>query len=558
MPAPFVLNQSPLDSPFYVLDGDGSLAIPGRDILVELDAWDIAGAALTTFYFGSKGYNHPTAPDYYVPRLEQPLNFRRDIYSAATTGGASRASFGELRLINNDGALDFLRLGYALSGQRVRMLIGDVSQAYETFEALIVGRVQQAFFNTSDLTIQLRDRLQDLTQPIQVNKYAGTNVLPDGLEGAPTEDIKDKPKPLLFGSVYNATPPCVNTARLIYQVNDGPLPFLFVFDNGAALTLGALYTDQADMEANAPAAGNFRVWLAGGYFRLGTTPAGTITCNAVDTLADAELTAAQVAVRIVTLTPPTGEGGVDSADVDFDDVDELDAANSSGVGIWLVNNETYAQALDAVLPSVGAWYGFDRFGRFRLQRLDLPVLPYVLTLRLASRDAKMALGEYPIVAYRFMPSNDPERGTPTWRVTLEYARNYTVQPPSVTAGVVSQERRNFLGLATRTEVSESEAVRDVYPLAVEKTVPTLLAEGFDLGQSAAADEATRLLTMFGTRRDFLEIDTILRSDLIALVDIGDVVNIVLPRFDYAAGRIMRIIGMQYNAAAGILTLALWG
>lgn len=554
MAQPFVLDQTPLDDPNFALDGDGSLAIPGRDILVELDVYDITNATETTFYFGSRGYNHPTAPDYYAPRLSQPLNFRRDIYDKQTTGGAGRVSYGEMRIINNDGALDFLDSGsFALAGRLVRMLIGDIDEAYDTFEPLIVGRVQQMLFTNTEVVIQLRDRLQDLAGPLQEFKYAGTNVLPDGLEGADSEDIKDRPKPLGFGYFNNITPPCVNTSRLIYQANDGPVTGIFVFDNGALLTQEAFYADQADMEANAPTAGCYRVWVEGGYFRLGATPTGTITCTAADMALDVDNTAAQIAVRIATRTQTSGEGGFDSADINFDDVDALDLANPATVGIWLAGGETYAQALDAVLTSIGAWYTPDRTGMLRMQRLEEPALPYVTTCRAASLSSPLALGEFNIVDYRLVPSNDPEKGLPTWRVSLNYDHNYTVQPPSVTAGVVLQSRKSFLALADRTEVSESQPVKDASPLAVEKTVSTLLKL-----QTAASDEASRLLSMFDSQHDFLELDLILTSDLIALVDLGAVINVVLPRGLYAAGKLMRVTGMAYNAAQGIVTLACWG
>jgi hypothetical protein len=55
--------------------------------------------------------------------------------------------------------------------------------------------------------------------PLQTTKYAGSNVLPAGREGV--EDLKGKPKPVCLGSVFNIAPPCVNTSKLIYQVNDG-------------------------------------------------------------------------------------------------------------------------------------------------------------------------------------------------------------------------------------------------------------------------------------------------------------------------------------------------
>jgi hypothetical protein len=48
---------------------------------------------------------------------------------------------------------------------------------------------------------------------------------------------------------------------------------------GVALTRGADYPDQATMESTAPSAGQYRVWSAGGCFRLGSAPAGKITVD---------------------------------------------------------------------------------------------------------------------------------------------------------------------------------------------------------------------------------------------------------------------------------------
>src|SRR5574340_223539 len=131
-----------------------------------------------------------------------------------------------------------------------------------------------ASFSWKEIAIRIKNRQLELNTPIQTTKYAGTNSLPDGLEGV--SDIQGKSKPLLFGQCKNITPVLVNTSRLIYQVNDGAIitTNAAVYDNGVALTKGADYASQADMETNAPAAGAFRLWLAGGYFRLGSTPAG--------------------------------------------------------------------------------------------------------------------------------------------------------------------------------------------------------------------------------------------------------------------------------------------
>jgi len=564
----FVLDQSPLDSFAFVLTGDttsepdSSFAIAGRDILVELDAWDIENGVPTTFYFGSRAYNHPSAPDYYWPRLSQPLSFRRDIYAAATTGGASRVSYGEMRLVNLDGGLDYLR-DYGLDGQPVRMLIGragdalsDPGEAYDTFEPLIVGRVQRVLFEIGFVTVILRDRLQDFAQAIQANTYLGDNVLPDGVEGG--TEIKGKPKPLVFGRVSNVTPVCVNPSKLIWQVNDGPdgsVESLSVYDGGVALGAEANYADMATMLSTAPTAGYYRLLSlpTGSYFRLGASPAATVTATVFDRVADADNTAARVALRIASRTPETGEGGITDDDLNWDDVDALDTATTAVVGIWVNGGETYAAALDAVLGSVGAWYGFDRFGTFRMQRLELPALPYVTTFRIASLANPLAVGEYDIIDYRFVPSNDPEKGQATWQIKLDYARNWTVQPESSVLGAVTQEQKNYLALANRTITAEDTDVQTIYPFAVKKQVSTLqVLEDF------AAAEAARLLEIFSEQRDFVELDVILTSDLIELIDMGRVINVVLPRLGYEDGKIVRVTGMQYNAANGIVTLACWG
>ncbi len=561
----FILDETPLDSEFFILAQTGDpFVISAGEILVELQAYDLTIGGIVTLYFGSDGYSDASGPGYYEPRMTQPLNFRRDMYAVATTGGATRVAFGEMRLANNDGWLDSLR-SYGLAGQEVRLLIGDIRQSYTTFEPLILGRVQQALFTTTEVVIQLRDRLQDFAQPAQANKYLGNNVLPDGLEGV--DDLKDKPKPLVFGRVQNISPPLVNTAKLIYQINDGPIEDAAVYDNGAALTRDTDYPDVATMMASAPAPGFFRVvsTTSGSYFRLGETPAGTVTCDAADKIAAVDNTAAQVARRIAARPPEEftldetpldtqpGQAGIGDIDIVWTDVIALDIANSATVGIWIPDETQFGAALDAVLTSVGAWYGFDRFGMFRMQRLELPVAPYLATFRQFDDINDAGFGEYDIVAIRFIPTNDPDKGLPTWQVSLSYSLNYTVQSGSNVAGVVTQDRKNFLSLATRSAVTTDASVKNPYPLAVQKKYNVLL-----LDQAAAAAESARVLEMFKVQRDFIEIDTPLVSDLVSLIDIGSVVNVVIPRFNYDGGRLMRVLGMQYNALSRILTVALWG
>jgi hypothetical protein len=103
------------------------------------------------------------------------------------------------------------------------------------------------------------------------------------LEGG--TDLAGKYKPRAWGNVQNVPPVLVDSASLIYQVNDGAISDVpAAYDRQIALVKGADYVSQSDMQTNAPAAGNYRVWKAGGFFRLGSTPAGTCTA---DVLGDA-------------------------------------------------------------------------------------------------------------------------------------------------------------------------------------------------------------------------------------------------------------------------------
>lgn len=558
-PGAFALDTTPLDSPLYVLDGVGDpLVISGSGIFIELQAYNTSTLVVETLRFATDGYSDPTAPGYFSPRMIQSLNFRRDMFGGNTTGGPNRVSFGELRLANDDGGLDTLRATYAFAGWPASLKIGDPSQLYTTFETLITGKPQQVFFNSYDLSITMRDRLQDFSQPVQTHKYLGDNIMPNGLEGG--DDLKDKPKPLLFGRVQNIPPILVNSSKLIFQVSDLAVADVSaVYDQGVALTRAADYVSSADMIATQPSPGQYRCYLAGGYFRLGASPVGTITCDAADTgiygsvEQDLGNTAAQVAIRIAVRPIDSGEGGILSSDIESSDVAELDRRNSATVGIWLADQTSFSSALDAVLGSVGAWYGWDRLGKFRMQRLEVPAGFGVCTFRMFGPDVDAGITDYDIIDVRFLPTNDPDRGIPTYEVSLDYSLNYTVQKKDNLGGAVSDVRIEFLETAKRTVKATNSTLKTAYPLAAAKTVTTLL-----LSQSAAQTEADRLLAMYQTQRDFIEIDTPMVSELVATVDIGREVFLALPRFNYAAGKAMTIIGMQYNPGTRGLTLALWG
>jgi hypothetical protein len=504
--------------------------------LAELTAYNLTSLAVETLRFCTgTGYIDNATGNYYEPRIEQPALMRREIFADGQIGGAASASYGELTLVNLDGGLDYLT-GYAVDGRTLTIKAGEPGEAYASFTTILKALMQQAAMEWERVSIRLRDRQAEFNKPIQTLAYAGDNALPAGLEGS--ADLKDAPKPLFYGRVNNITPTLVNSSRLIYQCTTGTLAEVVnVFDNGAYLGRGDDYTDQTDMETNAPSAGYFRVWKSGGLFRLGSSPAGliTATCWEYNTIEDS--TGAQVAYRLAT-----GPGGVDPGDTVADDYTTLDGQNAGSVGVWITDGMTIAEALDRVSASLGAWWGFDQLGRFRIARLDAPSGDPVATL--TSVEIESIYGESATI------NGEP---VPVWKVTLEHDINYTVQTGGNVAGVISADRRAWLEKPARQAIAEDATVKTAHPLAQEIVYPTLLA-----GVGYAGPEATRRLNLLKVPRKIYNAVVNVDATMLAAIDLGLVVEVQLARFGLDAGELFRVIGIETDYQKNQLNLRLWG
>lgn len=517
----------------------------GQVYLAEITAYDPALPGVVTLRYASGlGYNHPSAPGYYAPRLREPGQIARSMFANRTTLGAVETGIGEMSLVNHDGELDAID-GYSLDGRALRLLIGDDAAAYSSFTVVFSGTMLAARSIEAEVQILVRDRLLELDKPLLTATYAGTNVLPGGVEGV--DDIKGRVKPRTYGVVKEIAPPCVNTARLIYQVSDGAIASLdAVYDNAIALTAGATYADQADMEANAPAAGQFRAWLGGGMFRLGATPVGQITADVTQGATAADRTAAQITKAIALAA------GISSGDILAADVTALDTANAAPVGLWVSDAKTARQAAEEIAASVGAWFGFDRLGRFRMARLDAPSGSPVVTFKRLTPTVIAEADTVDLLSFALVTGNDSDRGVPTYRVTLEYGRCYTPQPGALD-GAITPERRAFLSLEYRSAKAEDTSILTTYLLAVEITIRTQLAVAAD-----ADTEAARQLSMRKVKRKRITISARVDATLAALIDLGVVVRVILPRWGLSGGKLFRVIGMTNRLGAGVVDLELWG
>lgn len=506
-------------------------ALPGERVLRYS-----TGAGFVTGTDAARRPAGVAAHVHYAPRIKQPAAMRRDCFSRGATGGASQVGYGELVLVNTDGALDGY-LDYGLDGRPVEIIVGHMSpwQA-PTFSTVLKGTMEQPRIGWDSVAIRLRDRQAELAGPLQATRYAGNNALPNGLEGV-AGDLAGKPKPLAYGRVYNAPAPCVNTSKLTYQVNDGAVADIpAVYDKGATLTKGSNYATSALLQAATVTAGTYATCFAEGYFRLGSSPAGLVTADIIQGATAATRTAAQIAKAIATRT-----GGIPAGDIDAGDVAALDAANSAELGLWIDTETSFAAAIDQSAGAVGAWWGFDRLGQFRIQRLEAPSGTPVATLT-----------EAELLKIDRVETTDDGRGVPAWRVQLSYRRMAAVQNTDL-AGSVTDARRAEIGQAWRTAAAEDVSVKTAHLLATALEFESALVDA-----APASTEADRRLALYKQRRDRFEVRAAVAAPLLDSIDLGAVVALDHPRFQLAGGRLFRVLGIRADLDAGILDLTLWG
>ena len=395
-----------------------------------------------TLRYATQGYmTHPTdtpAKTYYDGRLLQPGLLRQEL--PPDFSGAAAVSYGELVLLNADGALGELAY-YGLDGQQVVIKRGEAGAAYSTFATVMTATMEQPLVDRQRCRIRLRGPDARLERPLLTGRYAGNNALPNGLEGG--AELAGQPKPRVYGVVENISPPCINTSRLIYQVSDSALGCSTnnVYVAGVALTAGALYTSQSDMETNAPAAGTYRAWPAGGMFRLGTTPTGRVTCNAAadpsghgnpwelwnvlyQVAYDAGVQASEFYKTQSTTWPQP------------DNWQGTWATDQPHVGLWVTDLRTAADAMAELARSLGVWFGFTRDSvtslgavpKLKAEPFPPPFVSY--SSGYAAYLQRMRFDRSHILAVSAVAAPGAGRGLPTWKVDLSFRKNYSVLQPA--------------------------------------------------------------------------------------------------------------------------------
>lgn len=445
-------------------------------VLVEITGFlpEIQDRQVYRFCTGTGYRTGPTddpADVEYLPYVIDPGSVTVNMFEPGATGGGSSIGYGFVSLNNQDGRLDFLRR-VIFAGESMVVMIGGEADPRNTFETVMTVTVDQPTFGDGVVDFHQRDKTVILDVPVQKNLYGGTNALPNGVDGVPG-DIKNQPKPIARGYVPNGTPKFVNTSLLIYQYNDGAATSLTnVKDKGVALTKGADYTSLSDMTTNAPAAGEFRCWPGGGLFRLGSSPAGAVTFD----LLDSRQTAAPIIQEMVVLA--VGDYGYSYADFS-----RLATDLTAVTGIYITDPDvTVRQVIDSLCATFGLGWWFDAAGKFRIRRFVGP------------RYSNAVFGNE--ISCERVSSGDSDKGVPIWKYTLRYDKVYTVQSATDLAPAVPQSQVGYLGQEYRTAVYSRQSIQNMLPLS-----PAMEGIALFRDQGEAANEAYRRFELYSVPRE---------------------------------------------------------
>jgi hypothetical protein len=492
--------------------------------LAEIQARDVTTNLLVTFRYSSGLGFTDDSGNFYEPRIEQPGLMRREMSDKGFAGGINE-TYGELTLVNADGGLDFLYNRYIFAGQSLVIKVGEPSDSYAQFTTILKVTLSHPSFEKDIISFRIRDYASTFDKPFLSNAYAGSNVGPSGLEG--DASLKDTKKPRCLGRPLNIAPILVNSSLSIYQVSDGGVDAIVrVRDKGVDLRREADYASLAAMTSTSPSPGCYRVYAQGGYFRVGTPPFGTVTACVIQHNSLQLNTVANLIKSIVLQ-----EGGLTVSQINSQDFIDLDALNASNIGYYVTGEESIRDVLDNIAISIGAWWGFDNLGIFRIGRFDDGAIVYTD----GSNAVPLSVNNYNIVDYSTTALTFDGKSCPLYKLSLNHSKNWTVQTPDDLAGAVSLEQSNWLELEYRKSSIEIAGYVDLYPMASEASIDTLLC-----GKEAADFEVARVFRYFRSystdatllRNKLFTISVMIDSDAFFSIELGSKIEVNLDRFEF--------------------------
>lgn len=452
--------------------------------------------------------------------LSQPIKFRRSLLGGSTIGVFSTGD-GTMSLDNRDGRYDFLIGTYSIDGRRITLKIGRIEDNYATDFPIFVGTAADWLVDEDALTITIRDFGYGLDVPLQRNLYGGAG----GADGG--DDLAGKRKPLAFGRVFNVSPPLVVPNLLIYQVHDGAIESIdHIYDRGIELTFSADVATYADLVAAAVPAGQYATCLSEGLFKLGSSPAGTVTADLHGDAAGGYVeTSADIVRRIINRSTDV----LDPTEIYLPAFAAVNTAQPAPIGYWSGTDDGQGvdDAIANIMAGVGGWGGFRRNGKFEVGIVLAPSSP---------PSSRFTIDDIIEIKREPLPSGI---SPPPYRFRVGYQRNETVQDDL--ADGVTASRRAFAAQDYRYAEASSAAIRADHPFALDAEP----VQSYFANHSDAQAEATRRLNLYRASRGLYR----MKLNWAAFnLNLGENVNVTYPRFDLSVGRDGRLVEINEDGA----------
>ncbi len=513
------------------------------EITVAIDA---AGTE-QKFLFSSVGWTTtPTdtpANTHVQPRLMQPANFRRELFSGNWTFGAVRAAFGECLLANADGGLDSM-IRYGFDGRRFVLRAGEKDAAYpDDFTTLLVCTMSVPWFELTETSgavhIKLTDDIVKLDKPISPGFFAGTG----GAEG--TGEATGIRKPVIFGSVGHCAPKIINSSLSIYAAGFPPsgnvaTPYYAVDGGNMAYVPDADYADYNALAAASINANYFAVCSSLGLIRLNGVPIYGLTCalKVTDAVTGTDTSHTLAGTIIADIATAAG-----ITDISTDDITTLNAVRTGSYGVLVTGEESATTALAKIANSVSAWFGFDRLGQFRVGVFDSPAGDPVWTFTPHNIKSLQRL------------DNQSDAGVPVWSVVARCGHNDA--PQSNLAPSYPEWAKSWVtGEWTRQVVSVDPAIKIKHQNSNELIIDVYTSNR----QPSATDagEADRRMALYGVEREMITLTSPLDMRALVSVDIGAVVTLKYPRFGWNNGKLFTVVAVALNFDLLRAEYTLWG
>lgn len=413
--------------------------------------------------------------------------------------GQSTPSWGDAEIANENGDRDSW-LDDAWDGRSLKLYLGDKSWPKSDFRKILDGTIADIYAKDQrTLALKIRDKQWALNVPAQTNMITGTTA------------NTDLPKPLCYGQCFNTEPVLIVAATHQYQDHDGAVNAIStVYDNGVGV--GSTPT------------------IANGTFVLTAAPAGRITADMQGAKpGGAYLTkCADIMQHLITTHSTLTAGDLDAASFTAFNITAAQA-----LGLYVRDRQNLIELLDALIKSVGGWYGFSRDGLLQLGRLEDPT-GGVSVLDLTNDDVV----EGSIRCIRRIPA--------LTTIRLGYRKNWTVQTDGI-AGAATEARRADLASDYLVSKALDASIKTAHPLALE---PDL--EGTLMTVQADCDaEAARRLALWGVTRNVYALDCFSAP---ARVSIGQVIKLTHPRFGFTAGAKAVVVSITEQPTKNRLSL----